>query len=153
MNFIRWACLVVHVVSTVVWFGGLIYLNSVFIPVAEHERETRAPLSIAAHRRFLPLVWSSLWSMIFTGILLMLLSPRFHWGDYATLWPRLLAVKQLSFLAVGLFSWQMKRVLEKLEMGNEHFGGWWESYRILLRRTIACALLAIAAATAMSVVD
>ena len=153
MNFVRWACLVVHVVSMVVWFGGLIYLNSVFIPVAEHEGATHSAIALAAHRRFLPLVWSTLWSMLFTGILLMLLSPRFHWGEYSNLWPKLLAFKQALFIAVGFFSWQMKRVWEKLDSETEHFEGWWKTYHILLRRTIACALLAIASAAAMSVAE
>ena len=155
MDFVLWACRVMHVVSTVVWVGGLIFLNAVLDPVLEHEKETRSPAALAVYKRFFGLVWMSLWTLLVTGGLLMLLSPQFQWFDYSTPWRKLLAVKQLSFLLMAFFSWQAKKVFEQMELslerGDDSFDGWRAGYRKLARRTIAVALIAFLSAAAMFV--
>lgn len=115
MDFVLWVCRVMHVLSAVVWVGGLIFLNAVMIPVVEHEKETRGAAAMAIQKRFIGFIWMSLWTMLVTGVLLMLLSPQFQWLDYSTPWRRLLAVKQLSFLLMAFFSWQTKKVFEQME--------------------------------------
>jgi uncharacterized membrane protein len=153
MEFVLWVCRVMHVISAVVWIGGLIFLNAVLSPVVEQEKESRSALVMAIQKRFFGFIWMSLWPMLVTGILLMLMSPQFQWFDYSTPWRKLLAIKELSFLLMGFFSWQAKKVFEEMELtsarADETFEGWRKGYLKLIRRTIAVALLAFLSAAAM----
>ncbi len=146
-----------HLISAVVWVGGLIFLNAVFNPVVEHEQETRGTLSVAIQKRFFGFVWMSLWTMLATGILLMIASPQFQWFDLSTPWRKLMAVKELSFLLMAFFSWQAKKVFEQMEQslqrGSDAFDGWRRGYVTLLRRTIVVALIAFLSAAAMIVYE
>lgn len=155
MDFVLWVCRVMHVISAVVWVGGLIFLNVVMNPVLEHEKETRSTSSMAVQKRFFGFVWMSLWIMLATGLLLMLVSPQYQWFDYSTPWRKLMAVKELSFLLMVFFSWQAKKVFEQMELslqrGNESFEGWRRGYVTLLRRTIVVAFIAFLSSAAMVV--
>ena len=93
-----------HVISAVVWVGGLIFLNVVMNPVLEHEQGIRTASTMAIQKRFFGFVWMSLWIMLATGALLMLVSPQFRWFDYSTPWRKLMAVKELSFLLMVFFT-------------------------------------------------
>lgn len=145
-----------HVVSVVVWIGGLIFLNAVLNPIAEHEGATRLPAILGAQKRFLPFIWSSLWTLLITGFLLMLLSPRFRWFDYSTTWAQLLAVKQLAFVLLVFFSWQTAKVFSKMEHaaanGTEVFEGWRLGLQKLIRRAILWGIVALMCAAGMAVV-
>lgn len=155
MDFVLWVCRVMHVLSSVVWIGGLIFINVVLNPVLEFEHETRRPTAMAVHKRFFGFVWMSLWTMVVTGGMLMLSSPQFQWFDYSTPWRKLLAVKQLSFLLMGFFSWQAKKVFEQMELSikreDDTFDGWRLGYLKLARRTIAVGIIAFLSAAAMFV--
>lgn len=156
MDFVLWACRVMHVVSAVVWIGGLIFLNAVLNPVLQHQGLITSQVSVAVSKRFLPFLWSSLWSLVVTGLLLMLLSPRFIWFDLSTEWSQLLAVKQLLFLLLAGVSWQAAKVVAKLELavgeGGEEAEGWSLALQKLVRRSIVLGLLSILSAAGMAVV-
>jgi len=154
MDFVLWACRLMHIVSVVVWFGGLIFINVVMLPVAHHEGQSRSKTTVTALTRFNGFVWSSLWTALVTGLLITLLSPRFLWFDYSTLWQKLLAIKQLSFLLAAFFSWQMAKVTSRLEesQGNaDAFEGWRLTYVKLVRRAIFCGIVAFLGAAGMAV--
>jgi uncharacterized membrane protein len=155
MDFVLWVCRVMHVMSSVVWVGGLIFLNTVAGPVFEHDKLVRNPTVMAIHKRFFGFVWMSLWTLLVTGALLTLLSPQFLWFDYSTPWRKMLAVKQLSFLLMGFFAWQTKKVFEQMELslqrGDDSFDGWRAGYLKLARRTIAAGIIAFLSSAAMFV--
>lgn len=156
MDFVLWACRAVHLVSVVVWLGGLIFLNAVWKPIVEHQEATATRLSLETVMRFQPFVWSSLWPLLVTGLLLMLLSPRFIGFNYVTWWSMLLAIKQVAFLALAFFAWQQTKViahLEKTQAENpEEFAGWWLAYSKLIRRSIVTGSIALLSSAAMMVV-
>ena len=155
MDFVLWVCRVMHVISSVVWVGGLIFINVVLNPVLEHEKELRSPTAMAIHKRFFGFVWMSLWILVVTGGLMMLSSPQFQWFDYSMPWRKLLAVKQLSFLLMAFFSWQSKKVFEQMELslqrGDDSFDGWRAGYLKLAKRTIVVGIIAFLSAAAMFV--
>ena len=154
MDFVLWACRLMHVVSVVVWFGGLIFVNAVLLPVSQHEGQSRSNATLATLNRFNGFVWSSLWTALITGLLLMLLSPRFLWFDYSTVWQKLLAVKQAAFLLAGFFSWQTAKVVGRMgetQLEPEVFESWRLTYVKLIRRTIFLGLLALLCAAGMMV--
>ncbi|HWP82273.1 MAG TPA: hypothetical protein VNN76_06430 [Bacteroidota bacterium] len=153
MDFVLWVCRVMHVVSVVVWIGGLIFLNAVMGPVVEYERAGGSTVVRAAQNRYQGFVWMSLWTLLTTGFLLMLLSPRFLWFDFSTPWSKLLLAKQVLFLALAFFAWQIKQVLQKMVSATgEEFEGWSLAYGKLVKRSVATGILAILCAGGMMVV-
>lgn len=155
MDFVLWACRVMHTVSAVVWIGGLIFLNAVLNPVLQHQGLIASQVSVAVSRRFLPFLLSSLWSLVVTGFLLMLLSPRFLWFDFSSEWSQLLAAKQLLFLLLAGVSWQAGKVVMKLEKAvsekSEEAEAWGLTLQKLVRRSIVFGLLSILCAAGMAV--
>lgn len=144
-----------HVISSVVWVGGLVFINVVLNPVLEHEKGARSSISMAVHKRFFGFVWMSLWILLVTGALLMVSSPQFQWFDFSTPWRKLLAIKELSFLLMAFFSWQAKKVFGQMELSVERaddsFEGWRLGYLKLARRTIMVGFIAFLSAAAMFV--
>ena len=103
MDFLLWACRSLHIFSTVVWLGGLFYQGVVLGPVLLGEGKEFRDLDRILHGRFLPFIWSSIWSILMTGMIMMLLDPRFVWFEFESTWSKFLLGKQLSFaLMVGL---------------------------------------------------
>lgn len=155
MDFVLWACRLMHVVSVVVWFGGLIFINAVFIPIAEHQQATKLQVVLGTQKRFLPFIWSCFWSLLITGILLMLLSPKFLWFEYSTLWLKLLALKQVAFLLLAFFSWQTVHVFSKMERSladdSDEFEGWRLGLKKLVRRSIFWGIVALMCGAGMAV--
>lgn len=156
MDFVLWVCRVMHIVSVVVWMGGLIFLNAVLHPVSVYHGQTRIVTLLESQKRFLAFAWSSIWTVLITGFLLMLLSPRFLWFEYSTVWSQLLAVKQIAFILLMFFSWQSAKVLARMEEavpGDEDvFEGWRLSLQKLLRRSIVWGIIALMCAGGMAVV-
>ncbi|HEY5614737.1 MAG TPA: hypothetical protein VIL52_01850 [Bacteroidota bacterium] len=156
MDFVLWACRVVHIVSVVAWVGGLIFLNAVIKPIIDYDKAVRTALHLKIQKQFLPFIWSSLWPLLVTGVLLMLLSPKFIWFDYSTWWSRLLAVKQVSFLLLLFFSWQLGKVFIQMEQAVEgtkdEFEGWWLAYSKLVKRSLVAGIVALLCSAGMMVV-
>ncbi|MEX0737525.1 MAG: hypothetical protein WEB62_05670 [Bacteroidota bacterium] len=156
MDFVLWVCRVMHVFSVVVWMGGLIFLNAVLHPISVYHQQTRMVTVLEAQKRFLPFVWSSLWTVLVTGVLLMLLSPRFLWFDYSTTWSQLLVVKQVAFALLVFFSWQSAKVFARMEEAvaeeGDIFEGWRLGLQKLLRRSIFWGIVALMCAGGMAVV-
>lgn len=154
MDFVLWVSRVMHVVSAVVWLGGLIFLNAILNPVLRHQGMTRTETALAVTRRFMPFLWFSAWTILLTGLFLIILSPRLVWLDVSTLWSKLLLAKEILFVLLLFFSWQMKKVLGQLEkdLREEDFDGWWRSLERLIRRSILMGLGALLCAAGMAVV-
>jgi putative copper export protein len=142
-----------HVISVVVWIGGLIFLNAVMGPVVDFERAGASSMVSAVQKRYQGFAWMSLWTMLTTGFLLMLLSPRFLWFEFSTAWSRLLLIKQVLFGALAFFAWQIKQVLKKMDgAAGDEFDGWRLAYAKLLKRSVAAGILAMLCAGGMMVV-
>jgi uncharacterized membrane protein len=115
MDFVLWICRAIHVGASIVWVGGLVFVVTVLNPPAEHDLQTRSSVAMAMLKKSVGFWVISLLAMLAGGAVLMLFSPQFAWFDYATPWRRLLGVKQLSFLLMALYSWQVKRLLGFME--------------------------------------
>jgi len=143
-----------HVVSAVVWLGGLIFLNAVLNPVLRHQEMTRTEAAAAIVRRFIPFLWFSVWTILTTGLFLMILSPRLVWLDISTPWSRLLLAKEILFILLLFFSWQIKKVITRLSDGGADgdVDGWWRSFERLVQRSVLTGLAALLCAAGMAVV-
>lgn len=85
----------------------------------------------------------------------MLLSPKFLWFEYSTLWSKLLAIKQVALLLLAFFSWQTVQVFSKMEkaVGNDsdEFEGWRLGLKKLIRRSIFWGIVALMCGAGMAV--
>lgn len=133
MDFLQWACRALHIFAVVVWLGGLMFQNAVAHPVAEAEGdEARAALR-KINIRFLAFVWMSVWTIALTGVLLMLLSPRFIWFEYHDAWSILLGLKQLVFVLMVFYAFGYARMLHYLQ-GPVSNGGFDKKAELYQRR-------------------
>ena len=151
MEFVVWACRVMHLLAAVVWLGGLAYYNAVLGPIAESERMDQSRVVMLARRRFLPFIWSALWTVLCTGILLAVLNRNFRWFDLSSSWSQLLAVKEAAFLLMWFFSWQAAKVLGHMEVAgdDEQFEGWRRAFQKLTWRTLISGMAALLCSAAM----
>ncbi len=67
---------IIHVLSAVVWVGGVLFMGMVAVPAAKKlDDSLRRKLLDDLGRRFRPIGWSALGLLVATGIYLM-----WHWG-------------------------------------------------------------------------
>jgi len=123
MDFLLWMVRSLHLFSVVVWLGGLLYQAVVTYPVAKAEQIELAGSTLHMMRRFLPFVWMSVWTMLVTGICLMLFSPRFVLFEFGDRWSVILALKQLTFIVMAFFSFGYARMFSRLEEMARTAGG------------------------------
>ena len=122
MDFLVWACRVMHVAAATVWIGGLVFQNAVMLPVVRHEGEEASEMSVVLGKRFAGFAWMCAWSMLVTGIIIMLLDPRFVWLEYRSSWSMLLGFKQLTFVLLVFYAFGIARLLERLGTADAETG-------------------------------
>ncbi len=84
MDFLYWAALSLHLFAVVIWLGGICFQSAILFPVLKVEESERSQLAEHLHRRFLPFVWLSLWTIGITGLTLMLLATPYIMGEGET---------------------------------------------------------------------
>lgn len=137
-----------HIFSTVVWLGGLMFQSAVALPVMQFEHEHARAAMRKVNERFVGFVWMSVWTMAITGILLMLLNPRFVWFRYDDRWSVFLALKQVIFILMVFYAVGYARMVSYLNSpaSNGGFSDKAELYRHRVRqfRTVSILLGIIA---------
>lgn len=155
MDFVLWVSRVMHIVSAVVWIGGLIFMNTVLHPILHHRHEMLSPSALAVRQRFFPFLWSGLWTLFGTGLFLTLLSPKFIWLDISTLWSKLLTAKAALFLLLWFVSWQAASVVRSIEAAvsgdPETAEAWSRTLEALIRRSIVLGLISFLCAAGMAI--
>ena len=111
-----------HIFGVIVWLGGLMFQSAVVGPVAHSESELTKTIMRKLGRRFVAFIWMSVWTMLVTGVLLMLLSPRFVWFHYDDRWSVLLAWKQVIFILMIFYAFGYARMLKYLESPTSNGG-------------------------------
>ncbi len=115
MDFLLWVARSLHLFSVVVWLGGLMYQAVVTLPVARAEQNELDKYTLHILRRFIPFVWMCVWTILITGICLMLFNPRFILFEYHDRWSIVLGLKQLMFFLLVFFSFGYARMFARLE--------------------------------------
>jgi uncharacterized membrane protein len=115
MDFLLWAARSLHIFGAVVWLGGLMYQSAVTLTVAKAEGTEFSPQSINTLRRFVPFVWMLVWTVLVTGVALMLFSTRFVFFEFNDRWSVLLGLKQLAFLLMVFFSFGYARMFARVD--------------------------------------
>jgi uncharacterized membrane protein len=158
MDFMIWAVRSLHLFSIIVWLGGMTYQVAVALPVEQFGRAEMDSRARHLVRRFLPFVWMCVWTILLTGIALMLFSPRFVFLKFDDAWSLALALKQTTFLLMTFFSFGYARMFSRMDelLGEnakpEEAGEAQRFYRRMVqfaKITVALGIVAVLLASAM----
>jgi len=111
-----------HIFGIVVWLGGLMFQSAVVAPIVQFESEFAKAVIRKVNKRFVAFVWMSVWTIFVTGVLLMLLNPRFVWFQFHDRWSVLLAWKQVVFVLMIFYAFGYARMLKYLEIPSSNGG-------------------------------
>ena len=111
-----------HIFGIVVWLGGMMFQGAVAAPIIQSESELAKAAMRKVNRRFVAFVWMSVWTILVTGVLLMLLNPRFVWFHYDDRWSIFLAWKQIIFVLMIFYAFGYARMLKYLEIPSSNGG-------------------------------
>ncbi len=111
-----------HIISIVIWLGGLMFQSAVLQPVLSADSGFSSSLNKKVSRRFIGFIWMSVWTMLVTGVIMMLLSPRFIWFQYQDRWSAILGIKQLLFILMVFYSIGYARMLKYLDSPSSNGG-------------------------------
>jgi uncharacterized membrane protein len=154
MEFVLWSSKAVHILSAIVWIGGLIYYNAVLTPVLAHEGKLREGWLRASETRFQGFIWSVATPALVTGGILLIFQPKLATIAWDDAWTLLMAAKILMLACMTFFGWQAGVVIRRLkevgpEAEEEEFLGWYRSLQRVVRRSIVCGIAAVLAATSL----
>ncbi len=144
-----------HLFGVIVWLGGFMFQAAVVSPVLHQDGETVRRLRREIAGRFTGFIWMSVWTVGVTGVIMMLLNPRFLWFSYTDRWSVLLAWKEGVFVLMVIYAFAYTRMVRYLDApsSNGGFDEKAELYRIRVRQfrtiSIALGLLALFLGTAM----
>ena len=111
-----------HVFGVVIWLGGLMFQNAIAHPIIELEGDEARAAMRKINKRFIAFVWMSVWTILITGLIMMLLSPRFVWFQYNDSWSILLACKQAVFALMVVYAFGHARMLSYLDAPSSNGG-------------------------------
>jgi putative copper export protein len=134
-----------HVFGVIVWLGGVLYQA-----VLARSEESHQPGSPAHQgmRMFQPFVWMSVWTILVTGIALMVFNPRFVFLRFDDAWSVVLLAKQVVFVLMVIVAFGQARMLARVDeltaQANRRDDAF-AYYRQMLRLGKANVVLAIVA--------
>lgn len=102
MQFIIWSSLVLFIFSAIAWFGGLLFVTSVLMPIAKYENDFSQTLFYQSIRRFHGIVLMCIWTMIITGFILVAVEQKYIWLKLSSTWDYLFFSIEIVFL-LGCF--------------------------------------------------
>jgi uncharacterized membrane protein len=155
MEFLLWATRSLHLFAVVVWLGGLLYQAVVTFPVSTASQTQFAEMIRHQLRRFIPFIWLCVWTILVTGVGLMLFSPRFVWFSYPDGWSILLGTKQVVFVLMAFFSLGYVRMFSRLDSVLSRGGDpstvvvYYERMTQFARMNVGLALIALLLASGM----
>jgi uncharacterized membrane protein len=110
MDFLLWTVRGIHVFALVIWLGGFLYESAVVLQSSQVDQSGSLAGQLREFRRFVPFVWMSLWTLLVTGIALMLFSPRFVFFQLDDLWSVFLVLKQVGLVLLLILSFGYSRM-------------------------------------------
>jgi uncharacterized membrane protein len=110
-----WAVKSIHVLSTIVWLGGMMYQTAVKFPISRAGNMRAESAMVNEVQRFLPIVWMCVWSVLVTGVALMLFNPKFIFLQYGDRWSVIVGLKQLTFVVMMVFSFGYARMFARMK--------------------------------------
>ena len=98
------------------------FQSAVAMPIIQFEGEQAQAAMKKINKRFVGFVWMSVWTILVTGTILMMLNPHFLWFQYHDRWSVLLGLKQLIFVLMTIYAFGYARMLTYLESPSSNGG-------------------------------
>ena len=111
-----------HIFGVTVWLGGLLFQGAVALPIFDYENQYAQAAMKKVSQRFTGFVWMSAWTIAITGVIMMLLSPRFVWFQFNDKWSILLACKEVIFVLMVFYAFGYARMLSYLSSPSSNGG-------------------------------
>jgi|WetSurMetagenome_2_1015567.scaffolds.fasta_scaffold249019_2 uncharacterized membrane protein len=131
-----------HIFGMLIWLGGLMFQSAVVAPVLHFENNDPKPAMRKINVRFIGFVWMSAWTILITGILMMLFNPRFMWFRYSDRWSFFLLLKQIVFVIMIFYAFGYARMLAYLDNPASN-GGFDEKSALYARRVTQYRIISI----------
>ncbi|MBI4546793.1 MAG: hypothetical protein HY707_02350 [Ignavibacteriae bacterium] len=122
MEFVLWACRSLHVFGVVVWLGGLMFQSAVAMPIIQQESDHVKTAQRLVNKRFIGFVWMSVWTILITGVIMMVHQGHFYGFQYNDRWSILLGFKQLIFVLMIFYAFGYARMLKYLDAPSSNGG-------------------------------
>jgi len=138
-----WAALSLHIFSVVIWLGSLCFLSAILYPVLEVEAQTGSNLAEHIHRRMMPFLWLSLWTIGITGVALYIFSPEFLYGREKIEWTTPVHGKVVLFIFIVIFSMRTRTLYALYRSSKEKRVGYLRNMARAIRITILLGILSL----------
>jgi len=123
ITYIYWAALYMHLFGAVAWLGGILFLTGVTRPIFEYYGADAYDISRRIKVRFLGFTWMLVWTMLVTGIIILLWSTKFIFFDFSSLWLVLAHIKILLFLILTALSLMLRASYKEIEQARSEKEG------------------------------
>ena len=123
ITYIYWASLYMHLFGAVAWLGGILFLTGVTRPIFEYFGADAYDISLRIKIRFLGFSWMLLWTVVVTGVIILLWSTKFIFFDFSTLWLVLAHVKIVLFLILAGLSFMLRASYKEIETARSEKEG------------------------------
>ncbi len=108
--------------SVVVWLGGLMFQAAVAMPIIHSEGQGAKAAMRKISQRFTGFIWMSLWTLLATGIILMIVEGRLTFFQFHDRWSVLLGLKELIFILMALYAVGYTRMMKYLDVPSSNGG-------------------------------
>jgi putative copper export protein len=137
ITFVYWASLFVHLFGAVAWLGGILFLTGVTRPIFDYFGQASFDLALRIKVRFLGFTWMLVWTVLVTGLILLLWSTRFLLFDFSDSWRILAHLKILLFLLLFAVNVALRSTYRELEAASAEIepGAPLSAREVLLWRT------------------
>lgn len=133
-----------HIFSVVVWLGGLMFQAAVAMPIIQSEGKAARATMRKINQRFSGFIWMSVWTLLATGLILMLIEGRFTFFQFHDRTSIVLGLKELIFILMAFYAVGYTRMMKYLDdpSSNGGFDQRAETYRhrVTQFRTISIVL-------------
>ena len=146
-----------HIFGVVVWLGGLMFQSAVATPIVQSEDDQQTKTIIRKiNKRFMGFIWMSVWTILVTGVIMMIHKGYFFVFQNTDRWSILLGFKQLIFVLMVFYAFGYARMLKYLDSPSSN-GGFDEKAELYRHRinqfrfmSILLGIIAVLLSAAMS---
>src|SRR6266568_416668 len=123
ITYIYWAALYMHLFGAVAWLGGILFLTGVTRPIFEYFGAEAFDLQQRIKVRFLGFTLMLLWTVLVTGVIILLWSTRFIFFDFSSLWLVLAHIKILLFFILAGLTLMLRSSYKEIEHARKQKEG------------------------------
>jgi putative copper export protein len=118
ITFVYWAALFVHLFGAVAWMGGILFLTGVTRPIFEYFGAATFDVALRIKVRFLGFTWMLVWTVLVTGIIILLWSTRFLLFDFSDTWRILAHLKILFFIVLFVLNLALRTTYREMDSAS-----------------------------------